>query len=383
MGQRGFEATLVTVAFLCVIGLISGVGRRLVDPRAEGRTRLLVIDIGGFSWSSVLAAQGEAHMPHLGGILAGGCAYGDVIAQGYVSDTEILASFLTGRFPVNHGITDYLIEGPIDGERNPARRLVWDQIHRAGQPVAVVGFPIWYPIHGGDVLVIPATRFFPGTGMVFHDGVSVRDPSTGSLIVHADKVPDAVRKQIGAELVLPDTVQAAINVCLADDLTITAMAEQAVRTVPGAHLFVCLSGLSMLDTVLRSLDGAVVSEPMRATLLGRYHVFLDDLIKRLDVAMNDDQKTTFIISEGGNRRTATRYRPHFPSENEWPARGFFLATGRNIRRTESPAIVQPADVAVTLLYLVEAPLPASMDGAVLHGILNDEFFFKHPYRMAP
>jgi len=365
IGERGFKAGLVTAAALCVVALISGVGARLLGASAVDRTRLLVVDMGGFSWGSVLDARVETNMPYIRGILAGNGAYGDVLTKGYASDSEILASLLTGRFPVNHGLTNAPTAGPMDGDRDPARRLVWDQIHRAGQPVAVVGFPLWYPLHGNDSLVSPSPRSFAGAGVVYHDGISLRDPSYTSLVVPADRIPDALQKRIRGDVTLPDAVQGAINACLADDLTITAMAEQAVRTVPRAHLFVYLSGLSVLDAALRSLDGSVVSESTREMLLCRYHVFVDGLLARLDAAMNDSPKTVFIVSENHT------------------AKGFFAAIGRNIRRTENPQIVQPADVAVTLLYLAGAPLPITMDGVILHGILNDEFFFKHPYRTAP
>ena len=383
MKWRIAKVGVVVAAALCISGLIGGVGTPLARPDRGDRARLLVVDIGSFSWESILSLPSGVSMSYLASLFAGDCAYGDVIAQDYASDSAILASLLTGRFPANHGITNDAIHGPMDGDRTPDARLVWDRIHRAGQPVAVVGFPIWRPLAGRDALVIPPPRSFAGCGVVFRDGMSPRDPSYVSLIASADSVADALRERFGEGLALPDAVLVAMRAGIGDDLTIAAMAEQAVRTVRGAHLFVRLSGLSMVDAAIRDAGTERMPEPEREMLLGRYHVFLDGLLKRLDVAMGDERKTVFIVSENANRRGPIRYRPYFPALQEWPAMGFFVAAGGNIRRAETPESMRPVDLAVTLLYLAAAPLPASMDGVILYGILHDDFYFKHALRTAP
>jgi hypothetical protein len=258
----------------------------------------------------------------------------------------------TGRFPVRREAADCRMEGPGAAERDPGRRLGGDRLRRAGQPVAVVGFPV-------------------GTG-----DSPVISPPRGS----ADKAPETVLEYVRGDLAVPETIGAAIRTSLADDLAVTAMAEQAVRRAPGTHLFVYLSGLSTLDVALRGAGAPAAPEATRDILLCRYHVFLDGLLKRLDAAVNDDRKAMFIFSGDDGRQAPIRCRPRVPPPAEQTSMGFFVATGRNIRRAERPVFVAPVDLAMTWLYLAAAPLPMSMDGAILYGILNDEFYFKHPYR---
>jgi hypothetical protein len=114
---------------------------------------VVLIGVPALSWQSVGDAMRAGRLPTLTSIANGEAAVGDIIASGYGSDAEVLASVVTGRMPWKHGVHDGAQLRRVAGSRDPRQRTVWDWIGDHGDPVAALGFPL-----GGSTTSRPDPR---------------------------------------------------------------------------------------------------------------------------------------------------------------------------------------------------------------------------------
>lgn len=345
--------------------------------------RLLVIGIRRFSWETVIALHTQSQLPNLATLLDGESARGDILSRDYPSEDAILASILTGRFPVHHGISadhSYTLRSISD---RVAQYLPWTRIHATGRPVAAIGFPIWQPLAGRNALIIPPEFSGPGT-TIYQDGEPVSGPSQWtSLKVTSTNVPSEYLTPFTSDPDLPAALRAALRAALASDLTTLALAQQAATEASHPDLFIYLSGLAALDNALAAQADPAARPALRHTLLSEYHQFIDSRIGTLHSLVADVPTALILFSEDGSRGQPMSYRPRFPTNLPPPAVGFFLATGPGIRRSVIPATLTPPDVAATLLALARATLPVALDGVVCYNLLNDDFYLRNPEHVRP
>jgi hypothetical protein len=254
----------------------------LLLPRAEesGADRVVMIGVRGLSWQAVLDLIEKGGLPTLAALIEGEAAIGDIIADGYRGEEQILESIATGRFP----------------SKQPSR-TIWEELREQGQEVSVSGFPFGSP-----------QEHIPG----------------GSAAI------------------------------------------RLLRDVPDRHMFLYISGI-------RGERGEPIREGYEA---------LDEMLGLLVAAAGP--RTTFLLfSEKGNPGGRVTYRPYFPELHEWPAIGFFLAWGGDVRGSAPPHTVAPVDLAPTLLHVAGARIPNDMDGLVLFKVFDDGFYHKRRLAFRP
>jgi len=83
----------------------------------------------------------EGRLPTLSRLAGGESAKGDLIAVGYRSDAEVLASVVTGRLTHKHEIHHPAQFTQLREPPQPMRRTVWEWIESRGGRVAAIGFP--------------------------------------------------------------------------------------------------------------------------------------------------------------------------------------------------------------------------------------------------
>jgi hypothetical protein len=94
----------------------------LVWPRAQESSidRVVMIGARGLSWQAAVDLIEEGQLPTLADLVAGEAAVGDISADSYGGEGEILESIETGRLPF----------------KQPSRK-VWEEFERQGQEVSV------------------------------------------------------------------------------------------------------------------------------------------------------------------------------------------------------------------------------------------------------
>ena len=104
-------------------------GLLLPRPADEGHDRVVMIGVRGLSWQAVIDQVVEGRLPVLAALMDDGAAIGDIIADGYDGEEQILLSIVTGRLPFKQpGAT------------------VWEELIRQGHAVSVSGFPVGRPV---------------------------------------------------------------------------------------------------------------------------------------------------------------------------------------------------------------------------------------------
>jgi len=104
--------------------------------------RVVMIGVRSLSWQMVAEGLRQDRLPTLARLLDGETAVADVIATGYGSDAEVLASVITGRLPWKHGVHDAAQLRRYDRSGDPMRRTVWDWLGAQGEAVTALGFPL-------------------------------------------------------------------------------------------------------------------------------------------------------------------------------------------------------------------------------------------------
>jgi hypothetical protein len=316
-----------------------------VRPAEVDRPRVVMIGIRGLSWQAVADLIREEKLPELARIARGEAAVGDIVADGYRSDGEVLASIVTGRFSFKHGVRDLAHASLFRDDPDPFRETVWQSMAGHGERVAVFGFP-----------------FDPAL-----PGERARTVTTPPPLRASARVVDRI-----AVDGLDEGIRAGLDACLAADLAAARLARETLQHDPGRHVFVYLEGLHRWQREL----GA------RGTRLHRYYEWIDEILG--DLYRGGDGNTTFVLfSERGNPEGAIAYRPRFPRLDRWPPIGFFMAWGHGVRRSAVAPTLAPVDLAPTLLFVSGTPIPNDMDGAVQLALLDEGYYFQQRLAFRP
>lgn len=319
-------------------------------PRTSDNGPLLsVINIASLSWDRLTPLSHTGRMPNMDTLTASGGVAGDILAKDFPSRIAILASLITGCSPQRHGITE-----PDDLSKSfsgRGRTPVWRYLAEAGQPCVVAGFPLVFPQEHPDNQVVPQGSA-PGSPL-----------------------PPGLPERVTGGKVLPGELRKVLAECLATDLGIVAAARIAVSGGRRFHLFLHLPGLGLWEEALRD----ALPEGERDTLAKSYYLALDEMLGEV-LAWRGREGTIFLISETGNLAGRPSQRRDFPVIEHYPSFGFLWATGFGIRRGISPVTIQSPDLTTTLLYVAGLPIPSNKDGRIAFGLLEEDFYFKHPLK---
>ncbi len=342
--QRRFLPALMAAVVLAFVGAAKGGWK----PRPSDDGPLLtVISVAGLSWDRVTPLFRTGRLPNLNTLTTRGGTTGDIMAKDFPSRTSILASLVTGRWPRQHRITTP--EDLLQGDSGRGRTPVWRYLAEAGQPCVVAGFPLVFPREHPDNRVVPQGR---STGTPLPPGMADRITRGGKL---------------------PGNLESVLADCLATDLGILETTRQEVSAARRDHLFLYLPGLGRWEEALRD----ALPEIERVSPAQRYYEVLDEMLGEV-LARRGREGAVFLVSEEGNLTGRPTQRPDFPVMERYPSFGFLWAGGAGIRRGFTPVTIQPPDLTPTLLYLAGLTIPRDQDGRIAFGLLEENFYFKHP-----
>jgi hypothetical protein len=307
-------------------------------------TRLMVVSVSGFSWERIIPLREEGRLPFLEGLFLKNTSFGDIIGETSWSDDAIVTTLFTGLFPWKHGLQSE--EGSGDGQSSTPPRPVWERLEMAGQPSLAVGMP----------------------GPSRDRGMETR--SFDDLVT-----PDMEKVTGGTRL--PGELSSLLRGCLAGDLGILSEAE-VYGQGRHRHLFAHLPGLGKWQRRLLKAEDSLTPGD-RGDLLDGYYVFLDGLLSRL-TGGRGEETIFFLVSERGNILGRPTYREHYPKMKRYPPMGFLYAAGKHIRTGYLPLTVKPVDLVPTLMYLTGNPVPNEVDGRVIFGLLEENYYFNHPLK---
>jgi hypothetical protein len=311
-------------------------------PGSPDSPRVVLIGVPGLSWQTVLDSVREGRLPVLARLAEGASAKGDLIATGYGSDTEILASVVTGRLAFKHGVHDAGRITLFETNPDPLRTTVWEWIASRGGRATSIGFPVG----STETVTVAAVRKGRAPTELLARVVETSEPTDG--------------------------IRTGLQRCLSADLATATRAAELLRSDPDRHLFIYLDGLHCWEHRYGVSD----------TALRGYYEAIDGILGELISAAADDV-TWMLFSERGNRAGPIDYRPRFPQLDAWPPIGFFMAWGRGVRRSIHPLTVAPVDLAPTLAYLSGHPVPDDMDGVVLFDLLDEGHYFRQRLTFRP
>ncbi len=342
------------------------------------RPRVVVVGVRGMSWQTLLERSAAGRLPRLTALMNGVSNGADIFSPGFGDPAAMLASIVTGKLPEKHRIGSFDQASLFRTAPRSGRVPVWELLSRRGASVGVVGHPFWTPIAGAGSQVVPDWDTLSADRRIYVAGRAAPLPQGWlRLVLRPEDVPVVLVERVFAGGVAPPALADGVRHALAADLTMTALADRIYRETPRAHVFLYLDGLERLDGALSGADPVLAR-----TLLDGYHETVELLLERLSAL--DDGATTFLLfSEEGNRGGAIGYRPRLPPYKRWPSIGWLIAWGSGIKRGIDPLSVAPVDLTPTLLYLTGNPLPNDVDGTILLGLLNDDFYHKHPVFFVP
>ncbi len=151
---RRVRAGHVIAPFLLAVLFLAGCAEPDPERRpAESRHPLVVIGIDGAEWTVIEDLWRQGRLPHLEALAEAGVR--THLLTDYGKSPVIWTTMATGRFPTEHGITDFVVPsdtGPVPVSSRTRRvPALWDMTSRVGLRTLALGWwATWpaEPIHG-------------------------------------------------------------------------------------------------------------------------------------------------------------------------------------------------------------------------------------------
>ena len=303
--------------------LLAGFSGYRIHAHQPPRARLFVVVIPGLSWSFIHKLVEDRELSNLPPITTSPRAYGEIIAD---------------RQPTS---VDRMVTVFFDSSVNPdlvsahsTTDPVWKRFGRAGQQVILAGWENAIPHEEPLVLNIPSYN-------------RLKQFMTSSRPCPLDRrLPGWRRIVAGMHPESPDKV-------------LLRLVERARHTMPDAHILLTLTSLTQMTGTL----------DMRQLI--KYYRFLDQSLIPFMNQLSMEGTTVMLIS--GYGRDVSINEPERLKEQ-----GVLIAWGPCIRQVPYILSATPDDMALTLLYLANAPIDRHQKGAVLGPLLEDGLIFRRP-----
>lgn len=401
------------------------------DPPAGSAapSRLLLIGIDGLEWSVVLPLIRDGRMPHLEALMRRG-SFGRLETLTPTRSPAIWTSVATGRLPEEHGILDFVRDGPDGRKRlytSAERRTkaLWNIFSDAGKRVTVVSWWNTFPAEEvSGVLVAQANTLEqmarqgvrkPGGMLRGVDGQvypSSRQDEMLEITAEVDRELPAVLSGIFGEIGRDPGRADRVNL---DASAWSVRADESTRRIalrlaaeePAPALFAVYFGATdvVAHRFWRYHEPQAFEHPPTADAVAEFGNVINDAYANADAVVGElvaalpDDTTVIVISDHGMRAHGTSVRFDVTengqlelqsgAHEDGPA-GLIVAAGPGIR-TFHPAISiretsereltdigTVVDIAPTVLNLALLPLGRDMHGNVLESILDEEFLRSHP-----
>jgi tetratricopeptide (TPR) repeat protein len=406
------------------IGALFGVlflGACSSDPDVRDLdTRAVVIGIDGADWKLIDALAAEGGMPNLSRLRARG-ASGPIETLHDISLSPVIwTSVATGKTADKHGIAWFMVD-QADGKRVPVRsynrktKAIWNILAEHRCRPTVVGWWATYPAEdvGGGIVVSDGLGYH-GFGSTARDGEDARKTHPASLFDRVNALVP-VEQQVSAEFarrfihLSPEEYREEMfdpgrqsrrnpgnPIHLFQEYVITAqgytaIAEDLLATEPYDLFMLYFEQVDSFSHLFMKyappkLDWVEQDEYERyRDLVSEWYEYQDELLGRLLERIDLERTAVFVLSDHGfksgerrirSERTVDIRKAHLDHERD----GIFLAAGPHIRRGAEIHDASVLDITPTLLHYLGLAVARDMDGKVIEGIFEPEFWNEHPIR---
>jgi len=396
MTRQHQRHSIVGVAISIVIGLLVALAADPDAARAADAGKLVIVALDGFTPSVGDPILAAGRLPTLDRLTRQGVAFTfdsfSWIKE--LSTARTWTTMSTGQPPerkISGG--DGAIYGSGGGPDPP---FLQEILGRSGRSVAVVGWPFEEPPAWNGTTVTHDFTKDPADGYVGYDGTTHPAELEAELIPLRVAGTGITHEEI-AHLIDGDPAESPENPSIvtgiyllreyyAADATIVAATQHIVETRGQPDflmVFLMGSGECSRDywgymdpsTLPRSLDAEATA--MFRDTIPRYYEHADRQIGEI-LSLIEDGSTVVVCSGYGYRGPVmTREGLKLGMETRVNT-GSFFAAGPRIRHGGDVIDARILDIAPTLLALAGAPVPMSMGGFVLTGILNEDFTRRNP-----
>ncbi|MCB1036596.1 MAG: alkaline phosphatase family protein [Acidobacteria bacterium] len=175
MAPPSLPRTVFLLLALPLAALLVACGERPEPSPATASApaaRIVVLGFDGLEPTVVDSLVAEGKLPHFQKLREGG-ASGPLTSAHPLMSPVIWTTLGTGRKPVDHGVTDFVVRSPTTGEELPVTRrqrrvrAIWNLFSEAGKTVGVVGWWATWPaeaVRGTMVSDRVAYHFLQGAG---------------------------------------------------------------------------------------------------------------------------------------------------------------------------------------------------------------------------
>jgi len=274
--------------------------------------------------------------------------------------------------------------------------FIQEIVGRSGRSVAVVGWPFAEPPAWNGTTVTHDFTKDPADGYVGYDGTTYPAELEAELVPLRVAGAGITQEEI-AHLIDGDPAESPENASIvtgidilreyyAADATIVAAARHIVETGGQPDfLMVFLMGLGECSRDYWGyMDPSTLPKPLDAEAtamfrdtIPRYYEHADRQIGEI-LNLIEDGSTVVVCSGYGYRGPVVSKDGLKLGMETRVSAGTLFAAGPRIRRGGEVIDVRIFDIAPTLLALAGAPVPMSMGGFVLTGILDEDFMRRNP-----
>ncbi len=389
--------SLSVILAIAIVLLVVAIRWQPAPEEQERRTsglNVLVIGVDGLDWYLVAKYVEAGRLPMLGRLIRSG------ISAEIVADRPVLPHVgwtLLGRGSPLSDDEFAVFGGAGDGRLFGTGPALAEHVASAGGSVLTVGWPGTWPASPDAGLVIApysptSSAHVASLAPALFEGAPGQTSVPG-LEAGVDRVVAEALAEYGAEfekrildLAGPTGVDwnnhvvAARWSFLADSVVLELSAKIMAETEPDLTL-VCFGGLDAISHRFTAPASPDLFADLPASLLRfedvlpNYYEFIDGAIDRL-VRLTDGRTLIVICSAYGTPPVFDV--PRFSGSHEQAAPGVLIVRGPDLVRPPTTLAIATLDVTPTVLTVLGLPIPDSVDGRIVNGILPKWLLRRHP-----
>ena len=380
-----------------------------VEGSTSPRTKVLLIGLDGAEWNIIRPLVRQGKLPNLARLMREGVS-GTLYSSKPLLSPLIWTTIATGKKPIKHNITDFLVVHKESGEEIPvtsnlrAVKALWNIISEHKKKVGVVGWLVTWPAEPVNGIIISDRLTYldydpQKASALLTKQVTYPETLMNTLkpfVTDVDSIPfDRIRRfcRVGQKEYeesmknKTDPLFAAASVVAASE-TYRNMAVHFLKEHSTDFFAVYFKGIDSFghlfawgsDTTFRLSDRTRVQKYGRA--IQDFYRYQDEILGDL-LGLIDDSTTVIIVSDHGFKIGANQ--PLERSEigrgraSEWHTEeGIVVIFGNAMKRGTTLKGARTVDIAPTVLYLLGLPVATDMDGRVLASAFLSEHLKNNP-----
>ncbi len=381
------------------------------DKTAPRRTKVLLIGLDGADWNIMRPLTQHGKLRNFARLMQDGVS-GTLNSSRPLLSPLIWTTIATGKNPIKHGITDFLVVDEESDEEIPVTRnlrtvkALWNIMSEQRRTVGVVGWLVTWPAESVNGFIVsdrltyldydprgsspppskrltyPETLLDRLTPLIIHPHSISFDKIHRFLTLDQSEFEEAMKSKTepfftAASVVAATETYRNIALYFIRDQPTDLLAVYFKGIDSFGHLFASSEALSPAGdhTSMQRTDGAI----------REFYLYQDEILGDL-LNVVDENTTVIIVSDHGFKTGGGR--PLERSEiggghaSEWHTEeGILLMRGPGIKKGALLTGARPVDVAPTVLHLLGLPVARDMDGQVLVDAFRSEYLERNPIRV--